>query len=328
MWKGVKNNLFWGTKFFFVFSFIIIFFLTLPTKILARSGCCSWHGGVCGCKCCDGTPLSATCAPYYPECGGGYYIPPPMCPLNSYYDSISDSCKCYSGYVASGSRCISQDEYCQNIYGFNSRYNILKDNCECKSGYVFDNSRCIRGSQYCWNKYGYNSSYNSFNETCECSYGYVFNQSGTKCISEDDACQEEFGFGAKATISGDKCECKYGYVWRGNSCVLDDFSDKVFDSGEHYEFELPPSPTPSLSPSLKQEPVVAGAATEKLPTPSPSPTPTQPLTQTPKPGGSKEPENGGIGAAWIMGGIIGFFGWIFYRYRSVLREKFRKITPK
>lgn len=41
----------------------------------ARSGCCSHHGGVCGCECCDGTALSAKCAPYYPACdetkGGG-----------------------------------------------------------------------------------------------------------------------------------------------------------------------------------------------------------------------------------------------------------------
>jgi len=35
---------------------------------LARSGCCSHHGGVCGCGCCDGKSLSATCAPYYPNC--------------------------------------------------------------------------------------------------------------------------------------------------------------------------------------------------------------------------------------------------------------------
>ncbi len=34
----------------------------------ARQGCCSHHGGVCGCRCCDGTSLSATCAPYYPNC--------------------------------------------------------------------------------------------------------------------------------------------------------------------------------------------------------------------------------------------------------------------
>lgn len=43
--------------------------LAIPKNAEARSGCCSWHGGVCGCRCCDGTPLSATCSPYYPSCG-------------------------------------------------------------------------------------------------------------------------------------------------------------------------------------------------------------------------------------------------------------------
>jgi len=53
-----------------VFSIGSFLFLNIAD---ARSGCCSWHGGVCGCGCCDGTPLSATCAPYYPGCGGGGY---------------------------------------------------------------------------------------------------------------------------------------------------------------------------------------------------------------------------------------------------------------
>jgi len=35
----------------------------------ARPGCCAGHGGVCDCKCCDGSNLSATCAPHYPRCG-------------------------------------------------------------------------------------------------------------------------------------------------------------------------------------------------------------------------------------------------------------------
>jgi len=325
------KNILRNRQFFFVFSFIIIFFLTFPSEILARSGCCSWHGGVCGCKCCDGTPLSATCAPYYPECGGGRYTPPPTCPLHSYYDSISDSCKCYSGYVLSGSRCISQDEYCQNIYGFNSKYNILKDNCECKYGYVFDNSKCISGNQFCRNKYGYNSSYNSLSETCECRYGYVFNESGTKCISEDEACQEQFGFGAKATISGDKCECRPGYVWEGNNCVLDDFSDGVFDSREDYNIELLPSPTPSL----KQKPVVTGATTEKLPTPSPTPTPTPTETPTPTPSPTisptKDPEVKGItsqekptSTAGTVGtiGTMGVLSWSGYKFiKKILSKK-------
>lgn len=34
----------------------------------AWPGCCSRHGGVCGCGCCDGSGLSTTCAPHYPEC--------------------------------------------------------------------------------------------------------------------------------------------------------------------------------------------------------------------------------------------------------------------
>ena len=53
--------------------FIFVFFsgtILFPKSIEARSGCCSHHGGVCGCGCCDGTGLSSTCAPYYPECGG------------------------------------------------------------------------------------------------------------------------------------------------------------------------------------------------------------------------------------------------------------------
>ena len=67
--------------------FLLLFLLTSP--VLARSGCCSRHGGVCGCGCCDGTSLSSTCAPYYPECGGGgavqqtqpEYIPPTSSPV-------------------------------------------------------------------------------------------------------------------------------------------------------------------------------------------------------------------------------------------------------
>ncbi len=50
---------------------LIVFSFISPKYLFARSGCCSHHGGVCGCGCCDGTSLSSTCAPYYPNCGGG-----------------------------------------------------------------------------------------------------------------------------------------------------------------------------------------------------------------------------------------------------------------
>lgn len=57
-------------KIFLFLSLFLVVLLLSPT-VFARSGCCSHHGGVCGCGCCDGTSLSSTCAPYYPECSGG-----------------------------------------------------------------------------------------------------------------------------------------------------------------------------------------------------------------------------------------------------------------
>lgn len=57
-------------------SLATLLFFSIPNISYARSGCCSWHGGVCGCQCCDGTPLSDTCAPYYPGCSQPVFIPP------------------------------------------------------------------------------------------------------------------------------------------------------------------------------------------------------------------------------------------------------------
>ncbi len=47
----------------------LLFFpaITPTSAQIAKSGCCSWHGGVCGCQngvqmCCDGEPSpSCTC---------------------------------------------------------------------------------------------------------------------------------------------------------------------------------------------------------------------------------------------------------------------------
>jgi len=63
------------------FLFLSLFVFSFFSPVEARSGCCSWHGGVCGCGCCDGTPLSAICAPYYPGCSGGFSYQPAYIPL-------------------------------------------------------------------------------------------------------------------------------------------------------------------------------------------------------------------------------------------------------
>jgi hypothetical protein len=56
--------------------FFILIFLIIVPSVQARSGCCSYHGGVGNCQCNDGTPLSSTCAPYYPECSSGNVAAP------------------------------------------------------------------------------------------------------------------------------------------------------------------------------------------------------------------------------------------------------------
>lgn len=60
-----KKKLFFSLILTSIFSVSLLY---IPPSIEARSGCCSHHGGVVGCGCGDGTPLSSTCAPYYPEC--------------------------------------------------------------------------------------------------------------------------------------------------------------------------------------------------------------------------------------------------------------------
>lgn len=55
-------------KWVLLLALVLIFSLLIPKTSLAKSGCCSWHNGVCGCSggrqlCCDGT-LSPSCTCY------------------------------------------------------------------------------------------------------------------------------------------------------------------------------------------------------------------------------------------------------------------------
>lgn len=144
----------------------------------------------------------------------------PDCPSMSSYDSLSGSCKCYSGYVASGSKCISADQYCRDMLGWNAQYDILTDGCECSYGYIISGGRCVDGDTICHNKYGYNSSYDSLSKSCECDYGYVFG-ANDQCVSRDNNCQDLYGYNAEYNILKNTCACKSGYVFdsSGNNCI-------------------------------------------------------------------------------------------------------------
>ena len=59
-----------------ILTFVLLLYTFFPIQnVYAWPGCCSSHGGVCGCGCCDGTSLSTTCAPHYPQCSQPVYTP-------------------------------------------------------------------------------------------------------------------------------------------------------------------------------------------------------------------------------------------------------------
>jgi len=134
----------------FVIILLSLFLLSI-NDVEARSGCCSWHGGVCtykcpdgvnvGYMCCDGTSLSAKCAPYYSSCPAKTT---PKCPSYSTYNSSSDSCECNYGYIDSGDKCIDADTFCQDKHGLHSSYNTSSKSCECDYGYKLIDSKCVK----------------------------------------------------------------------------------------------------------------------------------------------------------------------------------------
>lgn len=233
-----------------------------------RTNCSSW-GVAWNQRHCHGGS-TYTPEPYSPPSyNPPSYVPSiPDCPLNSYYDSVSSSCKCYSGYVVSGEKCISADQYCRDLFGFNAQHNILTDNCECSYGYIFSDNKCISGDSHCRSKYGIYSSYESFSESCKCDYGYVFDSSN-KCISRDDHCKDLYGYNVEYDILTDGCVCQRGYVLNnlktkcvdGNSYCQDkygyyanyDYWEEVCKCDDGYKMKNGQCVTPEISRAFPLE---------------------------------------------------------------------------
>jgi hypothetical protein len=70
-----------------VLLFVHLVTLIIGQTAFARQGCCSHHAGVCGCQCCDGSPLSAKCEPYYPQCQETGAQDSPGCPIDAQAES-------------------------------------------------------------------------------------------------------------------------------------------------------------------------------------------------------------------------------------------------
>lgn len=205
----------------------------------ATSGACSGHGGV-NCSagadfdgsviCYDGWRSSSvsysnmvSCSSYGSSYQAPSYYKTPSCPLMSYYDSLSGSCKCMSGYIVGKDflgkeACVSADSVCRDQIGFMSRYNSLTGKCECSYGYVIYNGECTSQEDKCQSLYGYGTRFNSLKDNCECRSGYSFD--GNKCALDSNGYEFKPSYNTptkscpqNSTLKTDgSCYCNTGFV--------------------------------------------------------------------------------------------------------------------
>lgn len=158
----------------------------------------------------------------------------PTCPSMSYYDSLSKSCKCYSGYVVGtdvlgNEACVSADSKCSSLLGYGAEYNSLSEKCECRYGYVFNGSKCESETTYCSKLMGLMSRYNSLSKKCECMVGYEFD--GSDCVYKKTNYSYPYQYPTssnncpinshESTSDSAKCECDIGFQTNlaMNACV-------------------------------------------------------------------------------------------------------------
>lgn len=135
-----------------------------------------------------------------------------ICPLNAAYQN--GQCICNTGYVASGSVCITYTQNCQIKYGMNSYGD--KDFCYCLPGYIFNSTKTVCIQQSC----PINSTL--INGQCSCNYGYIMRNN--ICITYTEDCIQNFGpniIGAKG-VDNSLCTCAIGYQWNSTktACIL------------------------------------------------------------------------------------------------------------
>jgi hypothetical protein len=161
----------------------------------------------------------------------GYTAPStPTCPLNSYYDSIS-SCKCSYGYVVSGGSCVSANNLCWQQVGYSSSYDSMSNTCKCNSGYILNSSgQCTNANVVCSNQIGVMSQYNSLTNKCECMTGYTL--SGSSCVYDTPASTYTASVynavsncplnSHTSSTDATKCSCDTGYQVNAtkDACVI------------------------------------------------------------------------------------------------------------
>lgn len=207
---------------------------------------------------------------YWPDYEYGSVIDTtPICPANSYYDSLTDSCSCNYGYVVKGDRCVSGNSYCWDAHGYNSSYSPLSKSCECDYGYgLGSDGQCKSRDSLCEDQFGYNSEYDILEGSCVCKSGYVVDSTGSGCESGNYYCHRNFGYNSSFDSFSESCECDYGYELRGGMCSRIEIERNVpyvFEEATVADYEEAPLTVGNVQAEQAEEFKIEGTFLEVLP---------------------------------------------------------------
>lgn len=190
----------------------------------AQQGCCSWHGGIDYCDAYTGRYVCND-GEYSPTCQCSGILSTPSCSrygLFARYNSLSGACECSYGYVLSGGQCVSEDDACQDQFGYHAK-STYGGRCTCRYGYRFNSrgSKCISNENYC-RELDWNSEYDLLKDSCVCKDGYKVGASGMSCVLDYDSDGNYYSPSYTPStcpansfenpLDPTKCLCETGYV--------------------------------------------------------------------------------------------------------------------
>ncbi|TXI31546.1 MAG: hypothetical protein E6Q58_05020 [Niabella sp.] len=131
----------------FIYGSIFFFNLLFISRgfVLAKQGCCSWHGGVSSCDssvgryvCNDGSySPSCTCEVSKPKSQTFSQPVKPKCSANATYNDTTNTCYCNNGYAVS-----TDKKSCVKIPANAHAITSSTDAWECDQGFIEKNGKC------------------------------------------------------------------------------------------------------------------------------------------------------------------------------------------
>lgn len=198
---------------------IILFLIIIPLNVFSKSGCCSWHGGVAGCRngrqvCRDGT-LSPSCTCYSPSTSSNNYTQTNY--VKTIYGCMDPTAKNYnpSANKQKSNSCTYYVLGCTDKSALNYEEKAEKDNGTC----IYE----IKGCTF-FDSLNYNPNANTDDGSCifkiyGCTdknagnYNEKANTDDGSCIIKKEGCtyKKASNYDDKATEENGTCKFNYYY---------------------------------------------------------------------------------------------------------------------